>query len=163
MSISNEDYLNELIAKAKNSWAGVDVDSYMKNLRDMDAVKIRCRYLMVGDWITDENGFPMQITNVGEDYAYATFDGLEGDPWEFDDKDDKPQPIPITPEILEKNGWWYDVEDMWLHDEVDFAIERWNGGFQCYDINQIKLDSVHELQRALRCCGLWDMADNFKI
>ena len=163
MSISNEDYLNELIAKAKNSWAGVDVDSYMKNLRDMDAVKIRCRYLMVGDWITDENGFPMQITNVGEDYAYATFDGLEGDPWEFDDKDDKPQPIPITPEILEKNGWWYDVEDMWLHDEVDFGIERWNGGFQCYDINQIKLDSVHELQRALRCCGLWDMADNFKI
>ena len=163
MSISNEDYLNELIAKAKNSWAGVDVDSYMKNLRDMDAVKIRCRYLMVGDWITDENGFPMQITNVGEDYAYATFDGLEGDPWKFDDKDDKPQPIPITPEILEKNGWWYDVEDMWLHDEVDFGIERWNGGFQCYDINQIKLDSVHELQRALRCCGLWDMADNFKI
>ena len=163
MSISNEDYLNELIAKAKNSWAGVDVDSYMKNLRDMDAVKIRCRYLMVGDWITDENGFPMQITNVGEDYAYATFEGLEGDPWEFDDKDDKPQPIPITPEILEKNGWWYDVEDMWLHDEVDFGIERWNGGFQCYDINQIKLDSVHELQRALRCCGLWDMADNFKI
>lgn len=164
MSISNEDYLNELIAKAKNSWAGVDVDSYMKNLRDMDAVKIRCRYLMVGDWITDENGFPMQITNVGEDYAYATFDGLEGDPWEFCDKEGfEPAPIPITTEILEKNGWWYDVEDMWLHDEVDFTIEKWNGGFQCYDINQIKLDSVHELQRALRCCGLWDMADNFKI
>lgn len=34
MSTSNKDYLNELIAKAKNSWEGVDVDSYMKNLRD---------------------------------------------------------------------------------------------------------------------------------
>ena len=22
---------------------------------------------------------------------------------------------------------------------------------------------VHELQRALRCCGLWDMANNFKV
>lgn len=73
------------------------------------------------------------------------------------------EPIPLTPEILEKNGWWYDEVDMWLHDKVDFGIERRNGGFQCYNINQIKLDSVHELQRALRCCGLWDMAENFKI
>ena len=31
---NNEDYLNNLIAKAKKSWEGVDVDSYMKNLRD---------------------------------------------------------------------------------------------------------------------------------
>ena len=30
----NEDYLNELIAKAEKSWEGVDVDNYMKNLRD---------------------------------------------------------------------------------------------------------------------------------
>ena len=73
------------------------------------------------------------------------------------------KPIPLTPEILEKNGWWYDEVDMWLHDKVDFGIERRNGGFQCYNINQIKLDSVHELQRALRLCGLNELADNFKI
>ena len=71
--------------------------------------------------------------------------------------------IPITPEILEKNGWWYDVEDMWRHDEVDFCIEKWNGRYQCYDINQIKLDSVHQLQHALRLCGLDELADNFKV
>lgn len=163
MSTSNKDYLNQLIAKAKKSWEGVNVDGYMKNLRDMDTETIRCRDLMVGDWITDEHGYPMQITAVGEDYAYATFDGLEGDPWEFDDKDYPPEPIPLTPEILETNGWWYDVEDMWLHDEVDFGIEKWNGRFQCYDINQIKLDSVHQLQHALRICGLNDLADNFKL
>ena len=34
MSISNKDYLNKLIAKAKKSWEGVDVDNYMKNLRE---------------------------------------------------------------------------------------------------------------------------------
>ena len=34
MSTSNKDYLDELIAKAKKSWEGVDVESYMKNLRD---------------------------------------------------------------------------------------------------------------------------------
>ena len=30
----DEDYLNALIAKAEKSWEGVDVDNYMKNLRD---------------------------------------------------------------------------------------------------------------------------------
>ena len=118
---------------------------------------------MVGDWCCDRHGFPMQITNVGDDYAYATFDGNEGDPWEFGDKDDQPQPIILTPEILEKNGWCYDVEDMWLHDKVYFGIERRNGGFQCYNIKQIKLDSVHQLQQTLRLCGLNELADNFKI
>ena len=71
--------------------------------------------------------------------------------------------IPITPEILEKNGWWYNVEDMWFHDEVDFCIEKFNGRFQCYEINQIKLDSVHQLQQTLRLCGLNEIADNFKV
>ena len=33
MSISSKDYLNELIAKAKNSWEGVDVDSYLSDIR----------------------------------------------------------------------------------------------------------------------------------
>ena len=30
----NEDYLNSLIAKAEKSWKGVDVDSFMSELRD---------------------------------------------------------------------------------------------------------------------------------
>ena len=34
MSISNKDYLNKLIAKAKKSWEGVDVERYMSGLRD---------------------------------------------------------------------------------------------------------------------------------
>ena len=71
--------------------------------------------------------------------------------------------IPLTAEILEKNGWWYEIEDIWLHDKVSFCIEKWNGKFQCYDINQIKLDSVHQLQQTLRLCGLNDLADNFKV
>ena len=73
------------------------------------------------------------------------------------------EPIPLTPEILEKNGWWFDTEDTWRHDEVNFTIEKWNGRYQCYDINQIKLDSVHQLQHALRLCGLDELADNFKV
>ena len=98
----------------------------------MDTTTIRCRDLMYGDWCCDKHGFPMQITNVGDDYAYATFEGNEGDPWEFDDKDDQPQPIPLTPEILEKNGWYYGLTS----DEED--AEQCLGGCHynrhwCYD------------------------------
>ena len=32
----NEDYLNGLIAKAKKSWEGVDIDSFMSDLRDVE-------------------------------------------------------------------------------------------------------------------------------
>ena len=42
-------------------------------------------------------------------------------------------------------------------------VKEWNGKFQCYDINKIKLDSVHQLQHALRLCGLDGLADNFKV
>ena len=71
----------------------------------MNAAKFKCRDLMVGDWITNRNGFTMQITNVGDGYAYATFEDNDGDPWEFDDKDDQPQPIEITEDILKQNKW----------------------------------------------------------
>lgn len=104
---------------------------------------------MIGDWIVKPSGHIRTMDRAEFSNDDAWFEDIK--------------PIPITPEILEKNGWWFDTEDMWRHDDVDFGIERWNGRFQCYDISQIKLDSVHELQRALRCCGLWDMADNFKI
>lgn len=36
MSISNKDYLNELIAKAEKSWGGVGVESFVSDLRDVE-------------------------------------------------------------------------------------------------------------------------------
>lgn len=36
MTKYDEDYLNELIAKAKKSWKGVDVESFMSDLRDVE-------------------------------------------------------------------------------------------------------------------------------
>ena len=152
-----------------------------------------CKELMVRDWCCDRHGFPMQITNVGDDYAYATFEGNEGDPWEFDDKDDQPKPIPLTPEILEKNGWYYgltsDEEDAeyclggchydrhWCYDEGAGSISLifpndTDGGELIIDdqsfnrhLNLVFCDTlhVHELQRELRLCGLNELADNFKI
>ena len=129
----------------------------------METVKIRCKDLMVGDYIANRNGSPMQIVAVDEDNAYACA-GNEERPWIFGDNEGyKPQPIILTLEILEKNGWWYYSNDMWQHEEVRKKKKKWNGRFQCYDINDIKLDSVHQLQQTLRLCGLNELADNFKV
>ena len=139
---------------------------------------------MVGDCCRDGHGFPMQITNVGDDYAYATFEGLEGDPWEFDDKDCKPCAIEITKDILEKNGWkdkpsmlspWGSVKTYFLVKGDECKHIEFNGDTRTIWLNYEK-DSdgvyvdilipckyVHQLQQVLRLAGLNELADNFKV
>ena len=178
----NEDYLNGLIAKAKKSWDGVDVDSFMKNLRDMDAVTIKCKELMVGDLCCSEHGFPMQITNVGDDYAYATFDGLEGDPWEFDDKDCQPSPIEITPELLKYNGWDVFTYEIGVATYTTYCSKKEAGNYLewkrgtlsiWFDYKEnsdgvyadilVPCKYVHQLQQVLRLAGMTELANNFKV
>ena len=82
--------------------------------------------------------------------------------------------IPLTPEILEKNGFVFDC-DFWT-----IASPRYNNvrivtyypigddvadaflGHWAFDENYA-IDYVHELQHALRLCGLNKLADNFKV
>ena len=132
---------------------------------------MKCRGLQIWDWIADNNGFKWQIICVGDDYAYATFEGNEGDPWEFDDKDDQPEPIPLTPEILEKNGfikvnsqrydYGYPDTDCYVKVNPKKNMIHMNG--RNANSNLYSHSFVHELQHALRLCGLNELADNFKI
>ena len=178
---NNEDYLNGLIAKAKKSWKGVDVDSFMNDLRDMETT-IKCKDLMYGDWCRSGHGFPMQITNVGEDYAYATFEGLEGDPWEFDDKDCQPSPIEITEELLKANGWdiyYYKFGDAtfptccdkevngthleWKREILTIWIDYEKDSDGLYSDIVVPCKYVHQLQHVLRLAGMTELANNFKV
>lgn len=149
----------------------------------MKTETIRCRALMVGDWCCDQHGFPMQITTVGDDYAYATFEGNEGDPWEFDDKDDQPQPIEITRKLLEANGWeehsyyssFHNLSNyFFMKDKNGNHLELKHGTLYIWNDHEpdndgvyydiiIPIKYVHQLQQVLRLAGLTDMANNFKI
>ena len=127
---------------------------------------MKCQELQIWDWITDGHGLPMQITNVGDDYAYATFEGNEGDPWEFDDKDEQPQPIPLTPEILEKNGWketqyWHEYQDG--KNTSRCCLPDMRGIINGLEIEHFKCEYVHQYQHLLRLCGLNELANNFKV
>lgn len=135
---------------------------------------------MIGDWLQDSHHFPMQVTVVGEDYLYATFEGNEADPWEFDDGTVPPNPIFISEEILKKNDFTEEMggygkmsrsDDKNIYQiHIDFVrkvIEVYNSYPGHFASNQIVLKvnnfCVHELQQALRLAGLREMADNFKI
>ena len=146
---------------------------------------MKCKELMVGDLVADSRGLPMVITNVDNDYAYAH---NYRDFWkgcEFDNDDEPPIPIPVTPEILEKNGWClnpilkcYSDVPSWLYEEdetnlvLQFSTKQYGGLLNIFDERRIRNLSnfiwkntlyVHELQHVLRLCGLNKLADNFKI
>lgn len=92
--------------------------------------------------------------------------------------EDKIEGIPITPEILEKNGWERDIDKEWEYnnshilphycyqwEKRNVKIEKYAGleGFTISLIIGRRFYAVHEMQRALRLYGLNEIADNFKV
>lgn len=79
-------------------------------------------------------------------------------------------PIPLTPEILEKNGFNHHG-CVSKNEQYQVMIQHWSKDNLA--LNKVgkhgnpvfipDLIYVHELQHALRLCGLYELADNFKI
>ena len=146
----------------------------------MKAVTIKCRDFMVGDWIANRNGFPMQIVAVDEDNAYAC-EGNEERPWIFGDYEGyEPQPIEITEDILKENKWevqgytllqseHYYVKDesgnhlLWSHGTLSIWLAYGESNDGVFSDVTLPCKYVHQLQQALRLAGMTDMANNFKV
>ena len=141
---------------------------------------MKCRELQIGDWITDNHGFQWQIVAVGDDYAYATFEGNEADPWEFDDKDDQPEPIEITEDIMRKNKWevqgytllqseHYYIKDesgnhlLWSHGTLSIWLACGEANDGVFSDVTVPCKYVHQFQQVLRLAGMTNMANNFKV
>ena len=154
---------------------------------------MKCKELQVGDKVALINGIIATIIEVGENYAYAVLNGYETmDPWEFNDQDNHPEGIPITPEILEKNG--FDPETFltaewerkvyfkefpgcvvepadsrkYIFGTTKYWSETYSDGSPIdwgtmYESRIYNLQYVHTLQHALRLVGLSEIADNFKV
>lgn len=134
---------------------------------------MEAKHLMIGDWaIINENHPACPFTrklDIGDLSFFTHF-----------------EPIPLTPEILEKNGLKYEVDYGGYHrsilgshskDNEPLICVQWNPqgeisqwevsnksgiltGVVAYGYTTI---AVHQLQQILRLCGLEELADNFQI
>ena len=132
--------------------------------------------LMIGDWVlmdmnyseedpmhTSTNYQSYQIKN-GEDISLACETNCIGDAGVY-------QPIPITPEILKKNGFKLNYDGwLWCGDKEPqnyvfvyvFVQFRHNGEVRLVEINHVNeasvsfrnIQNIHELQHVLRLCKI---------
>lgn len=137
--------------------------------------EMKVNELMIGDWVyaIDENGDKHigRVNNLEYDYVNkrgsfcVDFFGTGFEP-EFPDVLFNVQPIPLTPEILEKNFREYlpGINLMYQLKGPYFAMNekgnQWVFGLVKEDVEKscryplVKITYVHELQHALRLCGI---------
>ena len=104
--------------------------------------------LQIGDWILYGDK-PVKVLQLSENGKYS---------WV--------KPIPLTTEILEKNGWketeyWHEYQDN--KNTIQCCLPELRGKINGIEIEHFKCEYVHQYQHLLRLCGLDDLADNFKI
>ena len=118
--------------------------------------------LMIGDWVLTIMNKPVQVVGLTTDCIETT----EKEGFFFEDYYD---PIPLTPEILEKNGftkmdgftnayqWWNKNKAHSI--ELFFYFGGDIGGIlkiniEYYNKIDMRVDYVHELQHALKLCKI---------
>lgn len=114
--------------------------------------------LMIGDWVLYNDKMSCKITALCKDRP--VFDTLLGyQDWSV--PYEKLTPILLTVEILEKNGFRKEsyievvggLDTYYLGEEIGcFRIHRLQKG--CYQFGLAKINFVHQLQHALRLCGI---------
>ena len=132
--------------------------------------------LMIGDWLQHAGGKCFRVTRIDKRYNDSVHFAC-GHPhlWEYNNKF---TPSPLTPEILENNGFEKTLDEdniecycyynraadgyikITLYDRSDcsWSVEIVN--YDKFDDNEIRYKNqfsflkVHELQHALRLCGI---------
>lgn len=133
---------------------------------------MKANELMIGDWV--ETQYTPRYYKVkgidiygNGDACRLTFEEHIVDTW-----CDRVNPIPLTEEILKANGFGFgrtcykdytlSLRKEYLYKDSRIGLRIKSIYFVC-DLVNIPLSYVHELQHALRLCGLNELADNFKL
>ena len=108
---------------------------------------MKAEELMIGDWVQ----FPYGIRKVTELDSFL--DRVLSEDFSVTEVD----AIPLTPEILKENGFVYSelpFEQSWQQ----YGLSLYAGGdgyrINCGENVALVIDSVHQLQHALRLCGI---------
>lgn len=123
---------------------------------------------MVGDWIADKHGFPMQVVAVDRNHLYADFEDNDWFPFEFSDMYCKPYPILLTDEFFKRNDFNMKILH-WSKGGIIYEKDGNNGyniAIRMFDVPfgpDANVHYVHELQQLLRLGGYAELANNVKI
>lgn len=130
--------------------------------------KLNCKSLMIGDWVYNHRNWICPIVEIHKDSAVVVARHYGEEEFKLDDL----RPIPLTTEILEKNGFAKSTPSSGIHaicydlynkkDKYNLTIADYNKykrllldvdseDSECFNI---KCDYVHELQHALRFCRI---------
>lgn len=123
---------------------------------------MKANELMIGDYVIRKN-VPNEILIVVaidsiRGIVYLDLDGLG-----ITEKIENIEPIPLTTEILEKIGFWCEHNVGYVTEEYEYEIiySTWNHELRILKNREqiLKLKyfdemCVHELQHALRLCGI---------
>lgn len=147
----------------------------------MKANELSCKDLIVGDWVIphifDSKLEPSKIIGIhynsykGKDYV----DWVDCEVWDELSLNDI-EPIPLTAEILEKNGWKHEFDKtdymvkynlgeegkdcwmMWAIKEHNLDIQRQDEKLDMYNLKVSKVvipcDYVHQIQHAFSLVGI---------
>lgn len=124
--------------------------------------EIKIRELSVGDWVRYE--FPeigkrnIQVNSIDEEDNHIGAGGVGASAWSDVSKF---EPIPLTPDVLEKNGWKEIVRNIkyqtWAQGDTYIlkysAEERYCLFMRSYEM-KFSLYHTHQLQHALRLAGV---------
>lgn len=139
---------------------------------------MKANELMIGDWVCVTKNFTQKyhriraLSNDKEDVLKGTYINNYGVECNSIFSRNDIEPIPLTPEILEKNGFkkcarneWsvfkYEDDDytkkalyqvLWSSDELYLEIASYTS--RTGEFNRLGVEFVHELQHALRLCGI---------
>lgn len=123
--------------------------------------------LMIGDWVLDFDDETVKVASISNEEIRLS--QPNGHLYLVS----SPKPIPLTEEILKANGWVFRLNDGEYCSPIDISYKEplrlqigedgnafwWVVG----TIIIVPVNYVHELQQALRLCGLNELADNIKV
>lgn len=140
---------------------------------------MKANELQIGDWVINSNGKPMRYSGIFKHYdplcesPYTRLRLMWDDNEGIDVAESYVNPLPLTEEILKANSLTHKVYcheyDEWVI-EVETHYSWWllhiyHTVDESYDyrIEDFPISYVHELQHALRLCGLNDLANTLKV
>lgn len=113
--------------------------------------------LMIGDWVLVKELYFSNLTNVISEYQHQIRLKDFAEMYNAGEYK-KYEPIPLTTEILEKNGFYNSVliDDYKITDGVHYNIDSKQilFGFEYGTVLEIDCCYVHELQHALKLCKI---------